>query len=73
MVPNDSILAIIAALHYTREMRRRGLLFRLRSALAARLGISSDQASNGGWWELDLLLVLLVGIFVLGGFAWAKL
>lgn len=54
-------------------MRRNGPLYQLRSALAGLLGISDERARNGTWWEMDLMIVALMGAFALGAFAWAQL
>ena len=37
--------------------------------LMNRLGISSDQAASGDWWEVDLILALLFAAFVGGAIA----
>lgn len=66
-------MAQVRVLLYLRSMRRRGPLSRLRSTLAAVLGISSPQASDGTWWEIDLILVTLVGALALGVFAWMQM
>lgn len=66
-------LADFRSLFYARRMRQRGSLYRLRSALAARLGISSEQASDGAWWEIDLILAILAGAIALAIFAWLQL
>jgi hypothetical protein len=55
-----------------RNMRSRGPLNQLRSALAGLLGISDERAGNGTWWEIDLILVVLTGAIVLGAFAWME-
>lgn len=47
-------------------MRRRGIINRLRSHIAHTLGIGSDDAANGKWWEIDLIIVILGGAFALG-------
>lgn len=54
-------------------MRRRSFLYRIRFALAALFGISSEEARNGDWWEIDLVLVALAGAFMLGAVAWTQL
>lgn len=54
-------------------MQRRGLLYHLRSVLAALLGLSGEQARNGDWWEIDLILIMLLGALALGVFAWVQL
>lgn len=45
----------------------------LRSWLAGLLGIKSEAAQNGEWWEIDLIIALLFGAFVAGGLAWIAL
>lgn len=54
-------------------MKRKGLIFRMRSAVAALFGVAADDAQRGVWWEVDLLLVLLIGAFALGIAAWSAL
>jgi hypothetical protein len=68
-----SRLAEACRLGYERKMRGRGPIYRLRSTLAALLGISSEQASDGVWWEIDLLLVALAGAIAMGIFAWIQI
>lgn len=68
-----SKLAEACRLGYERRMLRRGPIYRLRSTLAALLGISSEQASDGVWWEIDLLLVTLAGAIAMGIFAWMQI
>jgi len=41
----------------------------LRAWIAARLGIRDRGARDGSWWEIDLILVFLGGVFALGIFA----
>jgi hypothetical protein len=53
-------------------MRKKGPLYKVRSALAGLLGIGDEQARNGVWWEIDLIIVVLVGAFALGAFAWMQ-
>lgn len=54
-------------------MRKPSLLYHLRSFVAGLLGLSDKQARNGGWWEIDLVLVFFAGVIVLGGLAWVQL
>ncbi len=54
-------------------MRLRSFLYQVRSAFALLLGISSENARNGDWWEIDLMLVVLAGAFVLGAIAWTQI
>ncbi len=54
-------------------MKRTGLIFKLRSAVAALFGIAADDARRGLWWEIDLLLVVLIGALALGVAAWSEL
>jgi hypothetical protein len=54
-------------------MLRGGLLYKVRTFVAGLFGISSEAARTGRWWEVDLLLVVLLGAFWLGIAAWIKL
>ena len=36
-------------------------------------GVSSEDARRGKWWEIDLLLVALLGVFIVGAMAWDQL
>jgi hypothetical protein len=54
-------------------MRQRGPINLLRSRLAALLGLSRREASDGIWWEIDLILVVLLGAGTLGVFAFLQL
>jgi hypothetical protein len=54
-------------------MDRKGLLYRIRSALSSTLGLASEEARRGQWWEIDLIIVTLLGSFMLGLAALAKL
>jgi hypothetical protein len=47
-------------------MRRQGIINRLRGHIADTLGIRSDDAAAGKWWEIDLILVILGGAFAVG-------
>lgn len=49
------------------------LLNTLRSILAQRLGIKSRRAADGTWWEIDFILVLLLGSVVIGLLAFVRL
>ena len=51
-------------------MRKRTTIYRLRSAIAALLGVSAKEASNGTWWETDFILVIFFGAAILGVAAW---
>lgn len=42
----------------------------LRTWIARRLGLESKSAKNGDWWEIDLILVILLGAAFLGAAAW---
>jgi len=37
----------------------------LRSWVAERLGLKAHQARDGTWWEIDLLIVFLIGCALL--------
>ena len=67
-----STLDAFAQLCYRRQMRQRGPLYKLRSAVAALFGAKHEDARNGLWWEVDLLLLLMVGSALLGVLAWAE-
>jgi len=38
----------------------------LRSWLADRLGVRAEAAKNGDWWEIDLILVVVLGSVAAG-------
>jgi len=42
------------------------LVLKIRSWLLERLGIPSQEARDGEWWEVDAILVLLLGSALLG-------
>jgi hypothetical protein len=54
-------------------MSRSGFLYRLRTAITHLFGVSSEDARHGRWWEVDLLLVVLLGAFILGAIAWIQI
>ena len=54
-------------------MPKRGPLYQLRSILAGLLGISDERARDGVWWEIDFIIVLLLGAFGLGAYAWTQI
>ncbi len=68
-----TLLAVQGLLFYDTSMRLRSFLYQVRSAFALLLGISSENARNGDWWEIDLMLVVLAGAFVLGAIAWTQI
>lgn len=53
-------------MRYAFTMRQRRLIYRLRAHLAAILGMKSEDAITGKWWEVDLIIVILGGAFALG-------
>jgi hypothetical protein len=53
-----------ARLVYTSTMDK--LLYNLRSTIARLLGIKSREAQDGRWWEMDFLVVVLIGSAILG-------
>ena len=65
-----------AVYDYQQEQRERdfmpGRLIRMRQWLLCRLGIDTSEALDGRWWEVDLLLVLLLGGLALGLLAWSQ-
>lgn len=54
-------------------MKRRGLIDRIRAGIATLFGVRSEHAVSEGWWELDLLFVMLAGAFALGVMAYVQL
>lgn len=46
------------------------MLRALRTVVAGLLGLRDGSASNGDWWETDLILVILFGSAVAGLIAW---
>jgi hypothetical protein len=42
----------------------------IRTWIARRLGLSSEAARDGDWWEIDLIVVILAGAVVLGAAGW---
>jgi hypothetical protein len=49
------------------------MLRRIRSVIAGLLGIKAEAAKNGEWWEIDLVLVILLGAAAAGFIAWTFL
>lgn len=47
-------------------MRPRSIIHRLRAHIAETLGIKSQDAAQGKWWEIDLIIVILGGAFAVG-------
>ena len=47
-------------------MRGRGIIDRLRGHIASTLGIRSDDAAAGKWWEVDLIIVIFGGAIAMG-------
>jgi hypothetical protein len=41
----------------------------LRQWVMRRLGIRSEEAANGEWWEIDLIIAFLFAITLAGGVA----
>lgn len=52
--------------------RRYGLRA-IRSWIAEKLGVKAEAAGVGDWWEIDLILVILLGAVCLGAAAWLQL
>ena len=42
----------------------------LRLWMADLLGVRDEAATNGEWWEIDLLIVLFFGCVAAGAIAW---
>ena len=38
----------------------------IRKFIASLLEVKDQEATNGEWWEIDLIIVILLGSFVLG-------
>lgn len=45
----------------------------LRQWVMRRFGIRSEEAANGEWWEIDLIIAFLFAIFLAGGLAFLAL
>lgn len=45
----------------------------LRSWLLRRFELDVDESSTKSWWEVDLLIVLLMGVGILGAVALIRL
>lgn len=41
----------------------------MRLWVMQRLGLRSEAAADGEWWEVDLILVVLFGAFLAAGIA----
>lgn len=54
-------------------MRKDDFVRIMRAWIATRLGIKDEAAQDGSWWEIDAVIVLLLGSAVLGLAAWIKL
>lgn len=53
-------------MRYASLMLRRGIIPRLRALITAVFRLKSKEAVIGKWWEIDLIIVILGGIFALG-------
>jgi hypothetical protein len=51
----------------------RSMITWLRSLVADAFGIRDPQAKRGGWWEIDLILVIMLGSIALGAWAFTQL
>jgi hypothetical protein len=49
------------------------MLQMMRSVVAGLLGIKAEEASNGDWWEVDFILVILLGSGAAGIIAWMSI
>lgn len=54
-------------------MPRTNFIYRLRSWIAQRFEIQDEAARRGDWWEIDLIVVILLGAIVLGVWAWIEM
>jgi hypothetical protein len=54
-------------------MRRNSLIDRLRGHVSNLLGIRDKAASRGEWWEIDLVIAILIASFVSGILALSQL
>jgi hypothetical protein len=70
---HDLFWMIVSSCDTASSMPKRGPLYQLRSILAGLFGISDERARNGVWWEIDFIIVLLLGAFGLGAYAWTQL
>jgi hypothetical protein len=69
----DPFWMIVSSCGTASSMPKRSPLYQLRSILAGLFGISDERARNGVWWEIDFIIVLLLGAFGLGAYAWTQL
>lgn len=54
-------------------MRRGNFIDWLRGHVADLLGIRDKAASRGEWWEIDVVLAILMGSIISGIWAWSQL
>lgn len=55
------------------QMPKRTIIHALRSWVAERFQIEDEAASRGYWWEIDLIIVILLGAVVVGMIAWFQI
>lgn len=51
----------------------RDIIYRLRSWIAQCFEIQDEAARRGDWWEIDLIVVILLGSIALGVWAWIEM
>lgn len=54
-------------------MRKGNVITFLRGLIARKLDVEDQAASNGDWWEIDLIIVLLLGSVAVGIWAFLQL
>lgn len=53
-------------------MRPSRFVYLIRSWVLDKLEIRSTESRNGAWWEVDFIIVLLLGSGILGALALLK-
>jgi hypothetical protein len=54
-------------------MHKNNIISIIRKWVADRLGLKDEAAVKGEWWEIDLIIVILLGASLVGLFAWTQL
>ena len=54
------------------ELKTKMLITKIRGWVADRLGLKSAEARSGSWWEVDFIIVLLLGSGLAAVLAWGS-